>query len=89
MLRGAVDGWRELLTVATPTGVAGALLVPPLIDRGGRRTGLAGVLAATRRPALALLVPAAAVVLFALLGSRQVRPADGGRGGRRCRWWPG
>ena len=71
VLRGAVGGWRELLTVATPTGVAGALLVPPLIV-GAVATGLAGVLArSTRRPTLALLVPAAAMVVFALLG----RPA--------------
>ena len=73
VLRGAIDGWRELLTVATPTGVAGALLVPPLIV-GALATAIAGVLAATRRPTLALLVPAAALVVFALLGDRLVDP---------------
>ena len=56
VLRGVVEGWRELLTVSVPTGVAGALLVPPLII-GSVGVLLAGVLAATRRPALALLVP--------------------------------
>ena len=73
VLRGAVTGWRELLTVATPTGNAGALLVPPLIV-GAAATGLAGVLARSARPVTALLAPAAAMVLFALLGSRQVDP---------------
>ena len=81
MLRGVVDGWRELLTVAVPTGVAGALLVPPLII-GSVGVVLAGVLAATRRPALALLVPAASATLFALLGSQQADRLHRRRGGR-------
>ncbi len=73
VIRGAVSGWREMLTVATPIGVAGALLVPPLIV-GALATALAGVLASTRRPTLALLIPAAALVVFALLGDRLVAP---------------
>ena len=73
VLRGSIGGWREMLTVATPTGVAGALLVPPLVV-GALATALAGVVATTRRPALALLVPAAAMVVFALLGDRLVAP---------------
>jgi hypothetical protein len=73
VLRGTVDGWRELLTVATPTGVTGALLVPPLIV-GSVGVAIAGALAMTRRPALALLVPAASVMLFALLGNGGAAP---------------
>ncbi len=73
VIRGAIGGWREMLTVATPTGVAGALLVPPLIV-GALATAMAGVVAATRRPTLALLIPAAALVVFALLGDRLVDP---------------
>jgi len=74
VLRGSVSGWRELLTVATPTGVAGALLVPPLII-GAVATTAAGWIALSRRPALALVGPAVATVMFALLGSRSVAPA--------------
>src|SRR6478672_5211615 len=48
VIRGALGGWRDLLTVATPTGVAGALLVPPLIV-GALATSVAGVLSQTRR----------------------------------------
>jgi len=70
VLRGVIDGWRELLTVAVPTGVAGALLVPPLII-GSVGVALAGILAASRRPALALLIPPAAVTGFAMLGTEQ------------------
>jgi hypothetical protein len=62
---GAFDGWRDLLTVATPTGVTGGLLVPPLLIAAFGAT-VGGVLVATRRPALALTGPAAAAVAFAL-----------------------
>lgn len=71
--RGTVDGWRDLLTVATPTGAAGSLLVPPLLLAAGGAT-LAGVLVDTRRPASALAGPAAATVGFALFGDVQVDP---------------
>jgi hypothetical protein len=73
VLRGTVDGWRELLTVATPRGVTGALLVPPLIV-GSVGVAIAGALATTRRPALGLLVPAASLILFALLGGGAAEP---------------
>ena len=74
VLRGSVGGWRELLSVATPTGVTGALLVPPLLI-GAAGTALAGWIAAGRRPELALSVPAGGAVLFALLGDSANRPA--------------
>lgn len=67
VLRGLLGGWRELLTVATPTGVSGALLVPPLLI-GAVATGLAGWVAAGRRPETALAVPAGASLVFALFG---------------------
>ena len=67
VVRGVVDGWRDLLTVATPTGTAGTLLVPPLLLAAGGTT-LAGILVGTRHPATALAGPAAATVGFALFG---------------------
>ena len=73
LVRGSVDGWRDLLTVATPTGVTGALLVPPLLIAAAGAT-LAGVLVGTRRPALAVVGPAAAAVGFALFGDVTVSP---------------
>ena len=73
VIRGSISGWREMLTVATPTGIAGALLIPPMII-GALATAIAGVLASSRRPTLALAVPAAALVVFALLGDRLVAP---------------
>jgi len=73
VIRGSVDGWRELLTVATPTGVTGGLLVPPLlIAAAGAAVG--GVLVGTRRPALALTGPGAAVVAFAVFGDVSADP---------------
>lgn len=70
---GSVDGWRDLLTVATPTGVTGGLLVPPLLIAAAGAT-VAGVLVGTRRPALALAGPAAAASVFALFGDVAVDP---------------
>lgn len=67
VVRGSVDGWRDLLTVATPTGSSGSLLVPPLLIAAAGAT-LAGVLLGTRRPAVALVGPASATVGFALFG---------------------
>ena len=83
VLRGTVDGWRELLTVADS-------------DRGGRRPAGAAVdhrvgrrrdrrsARATRRPALALLVPAASAdaVRAAWVPGRRSRS-------RSPSWWPG
>ena len=71
VLRGSIGGWRELLTVAAPTGTAGALLVPPMLI-GAVATALAGATLTTRRPTLALLFPAAALITFALFGDRAV-----------------
>lgn len=73
VVRGAVDGWRDLLTVATPTGTAGSLLVPPLLLAAGGVT-LSGILLATRHPAAALAGPASAAVGFALFGDAVVDP---------------
>ena len=68
VVRGSVEGWRELLTVAPPTGSIGALLVPPLLI-GAVGTAVAGWLAGGRRPGLALTVPAVAAIAFALWGA--------------------
>lgn len=76
LVRGSVDGWRDLLTVATPTGASGALLAPPLLIAAMAGT-LAGVLLGTRRPAAALAGPAAATVAFALFGDVTVSPLTG------------
>ena len=65
---GVLGGWRELLTVAVPTGVAGALLVPPLLI-GIVATALAGAVALSGRRSLALIFPGSALVLFALFGA--------------------
>ena len=73
LVRGSINGWRDLLTVATPTGVTGALLVPPLLIAAIAMT-TAGVLVATRRPAVALAGPAGAAVTFALFGDVGVAP---------------
>lgn len=73
VVRGSVDGWRDLLTVATPTGGSGSLLVPPLLIAAAGAT-LAGVLLGTRRPAVALVGPASATVGFALFGDSVVDP---------------
>ena len=73
LVRGSLDGWRDLLTVATPTGVSGALLVPPLLIAAAGAT-LAGVLVGARHPAVALAGPAAAAVGFALFGDVAVHP---------------
>ncbi|HEY7814315.1 MAG TPA: hypothetical protein VIC62_13820, partial [Nakamurella sp.] len=70
---GSVDGWRGLLTVATPTGVTGGLLVPPLLIAAAGAT-VAGALLRTRRPALALSGPAASAVAFALFGAVTADP---------------
>jgi hypothetical protein len=74
VLRGSVGGWRELLSVATPTGVAGTLLVPPLV-LGAAGTAIAGWIAAGRRPELAVSIPAGSTVVFALLGDAGVARA--------------
>ncbi|MEP6559633.1 MAG: transglutaminaseTgpA domain-containing protein, partial [Nakamurella sp.] len=71
VLDGALGGWRDLLTVAVPTGVAGALLVPPLLI-GIIGTALAGAVALSGRRALALIFPGLALVLFALFGAAAV-----------------
>jgi hypothetical protein len=73
LVRGSVDGWRDLLTVATPTGVTGSLLVPPLLIAAVGATA-AGVLVGTRRPATALAGPAATTVAFAIFGDVVVDP---------------
>jgi hypothetical protein len=70
---GSVDGWRGLLTVATPTGVTGGLLVPPLLIAAAGAT-VAGALLRTPRPALALSGPAASAVAFALFGAVTADP---------------
>jgi hypothetical protein len=73
VVAGSVDGWRDLLTVATPTGAAGGLLVPPLLIATAG-TVLAALLVGTRRPPLALAGPAAAAVAFALFADVTVEP---------------
>jgi len=70
---GLLGGWREMLTVATPIGVSGGLLVPPLVI-GAVCTVLAGLVAATSRPQLALAFPGAALVACALLGDSRAVP---------------
>lgn len=73
VVRGSLDGWRDLLTVASPTGSGDTLLVPPLLIAAVGAT-VAGVLVGTRRPAVALVGPAAATVAFALFGDVTVAP---------------
>ncbi len=73
VLGGSVDGWRELLTVAPPTGATGGLLVPPLLI-GAVGATVGGLLLATRRPALALTGPGAAAVAFALFADVTAEP---------------
>lgn len=73
VVAGSADGWRDLLTVATPTGAAGGLLVPPLLIATAG-TVLAALLVGTRRPPLALAGPAAAAVAFALFADVTVEP---------------
>jgi transglutaminase-like putative cysteine protease len=75
LLAGAVDGWRDLLTLVPPVGARGSLLVPAFLA-----TFLAGLLAGSsalriRRTWPALLSPAALLVGVGLLGtSRAVWP---------------
>ncbi len=73
VLGGVLDGWRDLLTVATPTGAAGGLLVPPLLIAAVAGSA-GGALVGGRRPALALIAAAVAVVAFALFGAVGVAP---------------
>lgn len=73
LVRGSLDGWRDLLTVATPTGAADTLLVPPLLIAAVGST-IAGALVGTRRPAVALAGPAAATLAFALFGDVALPP---------------
>ncbi len=68
VVRGAVEGWRDMLTVATPIGVGSGLLVPPLLIGAGA-TLLAGMPNPARRPAVALAGPALAFVGCAALGA--------------------
>lgn len=69
LLRGCVTGWRDMLTVATPIGGTGDLLVPPLLI-GAIAMTAAGLLASGRRHSLALLPVALAFLGVALLGQR-------------------
>ena len=71
--RGSVDGWRDLLTVATPTGVMGGLLVPPLLIAAVGAT-VSGVLVRTRRPASALIGPVGSALAFALFADVTADP---------------
>ena len=73
VLDGLLGGWREMLTVATPIGVGGGLLVPPLVI-GAISTVLAGLVATTRRPQLALAFPGVALVVCALFGDSRAAP---------------
>ena len=73
VLSGALGGWRDLLTVAVPTGVAGALLVPPLLI-GIVGTALAGAVALSGRRPLAVIFPGLSLVLFAMFGAAAVDP---------------
>jgi hypothetical protein len=73
VLAGVLGSWRDLLTVAVPTGVAGALLVPPLLI-GIAGTALAGAVAMSGRQPLALIFPGLTLVLFALFGAVAVDP---------------
>ncbi|SDO39994.1 Transglutaminase-like superfamily protein [Nakamurella panacisegetis] len=66
-VRGLVTGWRDMLTVAAPIGTTGDLLVPPLLI-GALVTGVAGLIADTRRHQFALLPVAAGFAGCALLG---------------------
>jgi transglutaminase-like putative cysteine protease len=79
LLTGAVQGWRDVLTLAAPVGARGTLLVPALVA-----SLLAAVLAGTfalrlRRSWPALLPAAALLMCVALLGtSRAVLPVPQG-----------
>ena len=73
VLEGLLGGWREMLTVATPIGVSGGLLVPPLVI-GAVSTVLAGLVATTSLPQLALAFPGAALVACALFGDSSAAP---------------
>jgi transglutaminase-like putative cysteine protease len=79
LLSGAVEGWRDLLTLVAPVGARGTLLVPAFLA-----TFLAALLAGTlalriRRTWPALLPPAALLVGVGLLGtSRAVLPVAQG-----------
>jgi transglutaminase-like putative cysteine protease len=79
LVAGAVEGWRDLLTLVPPVGARGVLLVPAFLA-----TFLAALLAGTlalrvRRSWPALLPPGALLVGVALLGtSRAVLPLPQG-----------
>ncbi|HEY5882616.1 MAG TPA: transglutaminase-like domain-containing protein [Nakamurella sp.] len=73
VVRGSLDGWRDLLTVATPTGVTGGLLVPPLLIAAVGST-VAGVLVSTHRPASALIGPVVSALAFALFADVTADP---------------
>ena len=66
-VRGLVSGWQDMLTVAAPIGTTGDLLVPPLLI-GALVTGVAGLMADTRRHQFALLPVGAGFAACALLG---------------------
>ncbi|MDQ6658433.1 MAG: hypothetical protein M3Z00_09440, partial [Actinomycetota bacterium] len=66
---GVITSWKQLLTVATPVGSSGTLLLPAYLS--ALLLATAGVLVAvrTRRPLLALAAPAVMAVGAALLGT--------------------
>lgn len=66
---GVITSWKQLLTVATPVGSSGTLLLPAYLSALVLAT--AGVLVALRtcHPLLALAAPAAMAVSAALLGT--------------------
>lgn len=67
----SVFGWKNMLSVALPLGSFGALLVPALIVvAAATAVGLSVVLRA-RRPAWAILAPAAVFVFGLAFGGRQ------------------
>ncbi|HEY7225981.1 MAG TPA: transglutaminaseTgpA domain-containing protein [Micromonosporaceae bacterium] len=71
---GTVNGWRDMLTTQPPLPtVSGPLLVPPFLL--GLAAGLAGVLVARLRLALAPLVPVLSLVaLVILFGTELSKP---------------
>ncbi len=73
VVRGAFEGWRDILTVATPIGAGPGLLVPPLLIAAGA-TLVAGMLDPARRPAAALLGPLLAFLACAALGDTTTGP---------------
>jgi transglutaminase-like putative cysteine protease len=78
LVTGATSGWKQVVTLTTPLGSSGSVLVPAyLLALVGAATALSLALR-VRRPqvaTLAALVPVAVAVAVILLGTRWPQPA--------------